>query len=164
MRDTNNTVLFNGIDSCYIADSTFLRGKYFYQIWGTNPLYAGGQLYTDSAGHIIHSSLGRTISLTHNDSLFDAYTNYGNGEWSHLYTVMKTFPTSTYSHNNKTYIDCISKYEYCYNNIDTACTNNKVMFNIYAPNVGVVYSRYYYLTTCNIFEEKLLRYKVYWFF
>ena len=156
ITDTNNVVITTTIDSCYVKDSLFARGKWFYQIVGF-PCGCHNDFYKDSANCIIRTNGSVYLKLLHNDTISKSYNTFGN-EWSRCAEVMDLYP-STFTYNNKTYQQCIKKHNHAQTNANT-CWNNRTWTTIYAPGVGIVNNKYGWINSCDFWEIKLLRFKV----
>lgn len=151
--DTNNVVQVTFIDSCFVRDSTFHNGRWFYML---NDHFSKAYYFTDSADCIIRTNGSIELKLS-NDTIEKA--SYANSvdscTWTH---VMNTTPT-TFSFNNKNYYNCISHICYFKSNMNPYC-NDWIIYDTYSPGVGMVYSKYGYINSCDILELKLLRYKI----
>ena len=154
ITDTNNVQVATTIDSSYVHDSSFVRGKWFYSISGNIAVQG---TYGDSSDYIIYNDGTKMLSLKNNDTVATysySFTTY----WYNLYMVMKTSPT-TFAYNSQTYTNCVSRFNYMYGNMNPNCPN-RIYQTTYSPGVGVVNAKYGYMNTCDIWEIKLLRYKV----
>ncbi len=155
ITDTNNVIITNYSDSCYVNDSIFDHGKWFYWITGNTAVQ--GYL-KDSLNYIISSNGKINLSYgTNEDTLANDSCNQ-LGIWNKLLIIMKTNPTS-YSYNSKTYSNCINRYTYFSSNINSNCPNWNI-YNTYAPGVGILYGKFGFTNSCNIWEIKLKRYKI----
>jgi len=152
--DTNNVVTYSAIDSTSVYDSLFTSGKWFYKTSGNS---FNSDYYIDSAANIIVPDGKRVLSLTNNDTL-NKVSYSSPGGWYDIYNIMKTSPT-TFVFNSTTYSNCINRFSYFYSNMNPNCPN-WVIYNTYCPGVGLVYSKYGFINSCDVWELKLLRYKI----
>jgi hypothetical protein len=152
--DTNNVVLVTAIDSCYVQDSTFTNGRWFYLIsqHRTSAFY-----FADSANCIIRTDGKPELKLSNNDTIRRDSMSWP-GQWATWKYVMNTNPT-TFSFNSKTYYNCINKYLFFRSNLNPYC-NDRIAYDTYAPGVGIVYSNFGWMNSCEVWELKLLRYKI----
>ncbi len=156
ITDTNNVIVSSYIDSCYVYDSIYENSKWFYRISGI-PTFDG--YFTDSSNCIINRGAGETIylNLIHNDTLTKT-ASYYPGSWCTWTYIMDTNP-GTYVYNSNTYTNCINKYCYYFSNMNPNCPN-WILDAKFAPGVGLVYTKYGYINSCDVWEDKLLRYKI----
>ncbi len=152
--DTNGVVFVSSIDSCYVQDSTFMNGRWFYMMTNhrTSAYY-----FTDSANCIIWGDGKLELKLSNNDTI-RRDSMFWPGQWCNWTYVMNTNPT-TFSFNSKTYYNCINKYLFYRSNLNPYC-NDWITYDTYAPGVGIVYSKFGWINACDIWELKLLRYKI----
>lgn len=159
VTDSSNTITASTIDSCYVADSVYKNNKWFYRIVGNGPYFSNYQ--ADSANYMISNTGSKVLSLVHNDTLLVASETFTtNNQWYNAYSIMKTIPATSFTHNSKTYLNCISRNYYVYSNMSYSCPN-VTFIDLFSPGVGLVYCKYFFSNDmCRVFEEKLLRYKV----
>jgi hypothetical protein len=153
--DTNNVVQATWIDSCFVHDSTFSNGRWYYGLTNhpINSFY-----FTDSANCILKPGGSLELTLVNNDTLRKDSANYSTS-WCKWTYIMKTTPT-TFVYNSNSYFNCISSYCYFRSfNLNPNC-NDWVIYNTYAPGVGSVYSKYGWINSCDIWEAKLVRCKI----